>query len=490
MRYLVPLKEVCQPPRASAFIASLRAIGYSFNTAVADIVDNSVAAKATRIEISFDTDPAWVAIVDDGTGMSHDELIAAMQHGGAGPGADRRADDLGRYGLGLKTASLSQCRRLTVVTLKSGELSAARWDLNHVEDRDDWILLILDEVEINKQPGVETLLAFGHGTVVLWEDFDRATAGEMDPASALQILVLGSSAHLGLVFHRYLDPEHGKPLKITVNRLPVEPADPFIRHNPFTEVAGEEAKTINGHKVTIKAFILPHINKLTADELQAAGGKDRLRESQGFYIYRNRRLIKSGTWFGLLGRNELTRLARIRIDVPNALDHLWALDVKKSIATPPEAVRAVLRQIIHTVAERSVNVFQERRRRKVNGQITYLWDRSAVRGGIRYLINREHPLLSSMRECLSSQQASRLEGLLSALEISLPVRAIYVDQASNESVEQVDTELESHLRGILKDILRDIPATNQRTLLIAGLTAIEPFSNHPKLALSLASEIQ
>lgn len=480
--------EMLQPPRPSAIINSLRAIGYSFNTAVADIIDNSIAAGATRVDISFDIDPAWVAIVDNGRGMSRDELILAMQHGGTGPNDARAAEDLGRYGLGLKTASLSQCRRLTVVSIKHGIVSAACWDLTEVERRDNWVLLLPREEQFSKLPCYNDLTQFNHGTLVLWEDFDRATAGETDKGAALQKLVLGCGEHLGLVFHRYLAPEIGKRLEITVNRRQVEAADPFMKNNPYTELAGEETKVIDGHKVGIKAYILPHISRITHDEIERAGGKDRLRDTQGFYIYRNKRLIIGGTWFRLLGRDELTRLARIQIDIPNALDHLWGLDVKKSTAHPPEEIRRILRQIIGVVAQKSVNVFQERRRKKVNDPITYIWEHSRVRDAVRYDINRNHPLISGFLEDLSAKQRAVLNRILDTIEYTLPIRQIYVDQASNESIEQGTVETEERLRELLTDLLAGCASDSEREQILQGLRTLEPFSLYPNATMNLIGE--
>jgi hypothetical protein len=482
--------EMLQPPRPSAIMNSLRAIGYSFNTAVADIVDNSIAAAATRVDISFDIDPVWVAILDDGRGMSRDELISAMQHGGAGPTDPRSAEDLGRYGLGLKTASLSQCRRLTVVSLKDRVVSAARWDLDEVERRDSWILQLPRGADVSNLPGYADLLQNEHGTLVLWERFDRATAGEADKSHALQRLVLDCGPHLGLVFHRYLAPGIGqKQLVISLNRRPVEAADPFMRTNPLTELAGEETQFIDGHMISLKAYILPHISRITEQDLERAGGKERLRDTQGFYVYRNRRLITWGTWFRLLGRDELTRLARIQIDIPNALDHLWGLDVKKSTAHPPEEVRRILRQIITVVAQKSINVFQERRRKRTHDPVTYFWDRARVRDAIRYDINRDHPLLKSLQDNLPPEKQSLLNRVLDALELSLPVKSIYVDQASNESIDQSEPDMQASLRELLTALLSHCESETERKHLLDGLRNIEPFSSYPNLTATLTAEI-
>lgn len=481
--------ELHQPPRAAAIVNSLRAIGYSFNSAVADLIDNSIAADAKNIDIFFRTSPAYVCIVDDGNGMSHDELIDAMRHGGQGPTLHRSREDLGRYGLGLKTASLSQCRRLTVISLKHGKLSAARWDLDEVERRDDWILLIPADEELAEMPGVDLLNHQKHGTLVLWESFDRATAGEADPAGALQKLVLSCGDHLALVFHRFLAGEFSKKLTIAVNNRAVEPLDPFLRKHPFTELVGDESRTVDGQKVSVKAYILPHISKLTAADLALAGGKDHLRDMQGFYIYRNRRLIIWGTWFRLLGRDELTRLARVQVDIPNNLDDLWNLDVKKSAAFPPEAIRKLFKQIVHVVAAKSSHVFQDKRRKTDSSEVTFMWERTKSRDGIRYQINPSHPLVRAVAESLAPTAARNFEFLLEAIELSLPARSIYVDQASNESVRPDQDVLEQQLPAMLQAMLGLATSQDARLSLIRSLPHIEPFRNYPEITRTLTEQV-
>jgi hypothetical protein len=206
------MREVIHPPRVPAMLASLRALGYSFEAALADIVDNSVAADASRIDIQFPPEPRpYVAIIDDGHGMSGEFLLEAMRHGGTGPESERDPHDLGRFGLGLKTASLSQCRRLTVVSVQSGTLSAAAWDLDRIEEESDWILQVLDTEEAAAVPHVTELMARGRGTVVMWQGFDRATAGESSEARALGELVDIAASHLSLVFHRFMRSDEGRP---------------------------------------------------------------------------------------------------------------------------------------------------------------------------------------------------------------------------------------------------------------------------------------
>jgi hypothetical protein len=370
------------------------------------------------------------------------------------------------------------------VSLRGGQLCSARWDLDEIERTDDWILILPDASQALSLPGVDKLLEFGHGTVVIWEQLDRATAGDASPGEALQKQFLDCGDYLSLVFHRYISPETGRRLTLTLNGRALEAADPFMLKNPYTEFAGEESYLIDGKKIRARAYILPHIGKMHPEELERAGGKQRLRDMQGFYIYRNRRLITYGTWFRLASRDELTRLARIQIDIPNDLDHLWRLDVKKSAATPPESVRELLRHVIRVVAVKSENVFKERRRRGVaDTVITYLWERTKARSGVRFDINRGNPLVESFVESLTTIQYQQFERLLSAIELALPVRQIYIDQAGNEAVDQ-SPDTGDRLAELLTDLTSGLDS-ERRQKLIEDLLNIEPFKNYPQLTRSL-----
>ena len=480
------MREIILPPSAPAMLNSLRAIGYSFEAALADIVDNSVAAKAGIIQIQFRTSPEpYLAVIDNGHGMSLDHLIPAMQHGGVGPDQLRSADDLGRFGLGLKTASLSQCRRLTVVTLADAVLSAARWDLTTVEKRGDWVLGVLSPEEAARLPHTQELLSLGCGTIVLWEDFDRATAGESAGDRALEELVDRGRDHLALAFHRYLAGEESDhKLQISINNAPLKPVDPFLSTHRSTQRLPLEKLVVEGAVITFQPFILPHLSKLSSDDLALAGGEDGLRRNQGFFVYRNRRLITSGTWFRLQRQEELTKLARVRIDIPNSLDHLWALDVKKSAAHPPEAVRAGLRRVVERIANTSREVYRFRGRRSPSGPVIHVWERMIVREGVNYVINRNHPAVQALKSTLAETAADQLEQLLRTVELSLPVDALYADMASERKVQRSedDRETEAFLKGMLTRLVQAASgdaASGKR--LLAALPHIEPFSAHPSI---------
>lgn len=463
---------------------SLRAIGYSFEAALADIVDNSVAARAKRVGIQFRTLPSpYLAFIDDGDGMTEDQLVEAMRHGGVGPDRERRPGDLGRFGLGLKTATLSQCRRLTVVSKTGAGWCAARWDLDEVERSGDWALDVLGEEEASQIPQAAPLADLASGTVVIWEKFDRATAGEASETRALDELVDRGREHLGLVFHRYIAGDEGAGrLALSVNNLVLKPLDPFLRANRATQQLPEERLSVEGVDVVFTPYVLPHISKLTAADLALAGGEEGLRRGQGFYVYRNRRLITSGTWFRLVRQEELTKLARVRVDIPNSLDHLWALDVKKSAANPPEVIRTGLKRVVERIAETSRHVYRFRGRRAAGGSVIHVWHRLVVRGGVDYTVNRDHPIVEALRRALDPADQGLVDQMLRTVEMSLPTDALYADLASERRVPPSTDAGESEaflqdLAGRMLDAAGGDPA--RRSDILKALPTLEPFSTNP-----------
>ena len=360
------------PPYAPTLMESTRAIGYSIESAIADIIDNSVAAKAGRVDIDFfPIGEAYISILDDGCGMSEERLISAMQYGSKDPLDEREEYDLGRYGLGMKTASLSQCRILTVITKQNGVLSGAQWNLDHVKKAESWSLIILDDAEFNKYPSYDKLASLENGTLVIWQDLDKFAIGENDIAEAFSRKMMLIREHLSLVFHRYLSGEQGlKKLDIRMNELSIDPHDPFLSKKS-TQLMDEETIVVRGSKVKVKPYILPHVSKLTQKELKALGGKEGLRKQQGFYVYRNKRLLVWGTWFRLMRQGDLSKLARVQVDIPNSLDDLWTLDIKKSIATPPEDVKQNLAVIIEKISEGSKRTWTYRGKKETRDDVIH-----------------------------------------------------------------------------------------------------------------------
>ena len=480
--------EIYLPPSAPDLLESMRAIGYSFESALADLIDNSIAAQAQAINIRFSVaGEPYVAIVDDGIGMSPAELKNAMRHGSTNPGRTRDAHDLGRFGLGLKTASLSQCRNLTVISLRDGTLSARRWDLDHVAHRGDWILLIIPEDQARLLPHVDELVKQEHGTIVLWQNLDKLSADGESVQHALGEHMDLAREHLALVFHRFLAARQ-QPLMIALNKNPLCALDPFLTSHKATQPLPEEPFTIEGQTVTVEPFILPHLSKLTPAELKIAGGEEGLRRNQGFYVYRNQRLITWGSWFRLVRQEELTKLARVRVDITNQLDHLWRLDIKKSTAYPPAALREGLRQIIDRITDSSRRVYTFRGRRTNNDKIIHAWDRNEVRGGVTYRINRDHPAVNAIERLLPEHDAPLFGQLLQLLEQTFPFDALYADiaQERRPALDQATAEDEQALLDLAERIMSAIGDDKQSLKqFLDSLPSTEPFSQVPNLAVRI-----
>lgn len=478
------------PPIAPTLIESTRAIGYSLEAAVADIVDNSVAAKASKVEISFfPLHGAYISILDNGEGMDSEELTTAMQYGSQNPLEERNEYDLGRFGLGLKTASLSQCRILTVATKKAGVLQARRWDIDFVRSTGKWTLIsLVDDADIEGIPDIEKLKELASGTLVVWENLDRMKEGAIDFSKSMGKQIDAVRDHLALVYHRYLAGESGlNKLSICINGIDIEPIDPFLIKKS-DQTMQEEVYKIQGALIRVQPFILPHISKMTAEEIKTAGGKEGLRKQQGFYIYRNKRLLVWGTWFRMMRKGELSKLARIRVDIPNTLDNLWTLDIKKSSAIPPEEVRENLAHVIDRIGEKSKVKFTRRGKIETDDSQIHLWNRMKARdGGFYYEINRNHPIVETLTSELGDTR--QLYALLTQIERSLPLNQLYIDLNNDEHVENDRIQQDSEIEKAVKDMLPQGFSKSERITFLEKLKDIPPYKDYEGVLDKIVKEI-
>ncbi|MGA7178153.1 MAG: ATP-binding protein [Thiobacillaceae bacterium] len=424
MRELIMTTYGQVPPSPAALMESLSALGYSLEAAVADLVDNSISAGATGIKISFDWNDgmpfAW--ILDDGSGMSVNELVEAMRLGGVGPLIPRHMEDLGRFGLGLKTASFSQCSRLTVASRQSGVLACARWDLDRMERSDSgWELLE------GPEPGSEALLdpirtQDGSGTQVLWEIL--RTGAEGSQSRFLEVLER-VERHLAMIFHRYLDGD-ARHIRIVLNGRDVTAWDPFVTWHPATMPKPVARMRDQSGDITVRGYVLPHRDRFrNEDEHERAGGPDGWVAQQGFYIYRASRLIVAGGWLGLGGsrewlRDEASQLARIRIDIPNNIDSAWRIDVRKATARPPASLRDGLIRIAADIRRAAREVYAHRGARgplEPNAIPGRVW-RSTASRRYPYAIKREHPVVQAVIDM--SEDPALVEAMLVTIERTVP----------------------------------------------------------------------
>lgn len=477
-------------PFAPSLIESMRSLGYSFSSAIADLLDNSISAKAMNIKII--AEPALhpqLIILDDGTGMSAVELYEAMRYGSSNPLQQREDDDLGRFGLGLKSASLSQCRKLVVISKKDNVISGYSWDLDYVVEKGAWILKGYHDEEYRQFLKAELLENMEHGTYILLSDFDRIAEGAENLSDTFNKNLDDMTNHLALVFHRFLD----DGLKIFVNNVEIVARDPFLAYHRATQKKRENSFYINKQKITLKPYILPHLSKLNQDDLDKVGGKERLRGDQGFYVYRNKRLIVWGTWFRLEHKDELNKLARVMVDIPNSLDYMWSIDIKKSTATLPDIIKKNMYAAVYdsVLSSEAVHTYRGRKEKK-SGDFDYIWQRVKVRDGYEYVINREIPQLKALTDTLDNQQVRMFSSVLKMLEDSFPVSALYVDAAKGniEEKKKDDAELIEQIWGELQVQIDYIKGHGLPVLeYYKAFMKVEPYSNHKEIVCRIQEEI-
>jgi hypothetical protein len=430
---LIETLEVLPDP--VSLIESMRAVGYTTETAIADVIDNSISADATTVRVEYDAsrDP-FVVILDDGRGMNAVDLTNAMRHGSRNPADLRHSHDLGRFGLGLKTASLSQCRRLTVVSKQGESVHARCWDLDFVQVENRWVVVVPDAEERKRLPLYDQLLAQKSGTLVVWQSLDKLMSGSATPTEEMKSRMAGLHSHLSLVFHRYARKEDRFPaVGIVINGVRLMPLDPFLKDNSFTQpLEGQEIR-VGDQAVNVQPYVLPHMNHLDHDQAALAGGKEGLRSNQGFYVYRNRRLVIWGTWFRLVPKEEFYKLARVQVDIPNSLDHLWSLDIKKSAAYPPDIIRNRLRDLLPHFANTSrTTITYPGRKQKSNNGFAPLWERiEPSHGSFSYLLNADHPAIRSLSDALEPTAQNALQHILNLVAAALPFESIYSDMCSD-----------------------------------------------------------
>lgn len=473
------MKVLQQPPQAHSLISATRHIGYSLDAAVADLVDNSIAADAKTVDIDFeDSLNSYIAIIDDGDGMTPDELTSAMQYGSADPAQARSEKDLGRYGLGLKTASMSQCRVMTVISKKNGEIAARRWDLDYIAKHKDivWPLLILENDEWKDLPGVEVLKNRKSGTVVLWQSIDFG--GSYDEMT-FDDEMCKMSEHLALVFHRYIYGEDGiHKIRIRINGNALKPKDPFLQYVTNGK-QGHQCKAtqplgFGKSRITLQAFTLPHDKELTPEMRDSLGTGKALRRTQGFYIYRNKRLITYGHWFGLKAQGEFFKLARVKVDIPNSVDMKWSLDVKKSVAIPPKQIVAHLRAYVDSVVKQSKNAIRVEvfgRKVKAATDDPQVWESTVKDGTVTSVqFNRNHPVVKAALEA-----NVELEKLLRLFERTIPVDVIYYSRSSDQRMDNETPLSVDEMVDMLKGLVCMVPVGSARKMTFMSMLQSEPF---------------
>lgn len=480
------------PPKASAMLEALRGLGYNTATALADIVDNSIAAGAAVVSLCFSWQggQSTITVLDDGTGMSPSELDLGMRLGEKNPLEARSVNDLGRFGLGLKTASFSQCRRLTVASRKDGLTTSLRWDLDVIAKSQDDGWLLLEGTANGSQVLIMPLENQAHGTLVLWENLDRIVTTGYSEQDFLDV-VDRVERHLAMVFHRYLEGSRPR-LRILINGRPVTPWNPF---HLSTWSSPLEAILTERGPVEVQCHVLPHRDRLEPREYEIAGGPEGWTAQQGFYVYRKKRLLLAGSWLGLgHGRSwtkeEAHRLARIRLDIPDSADSEWKIDIRKSTARPPVSIRPKLTRLAEDTRSRARQVFAHRGNVRAVGSapLVEAWKVENLAGGVRYKVDTEHPVIRAVLDD-AGPILPQIKAMLRVIEETVPIQRIWLDTAEGKDVPrtQFAGNPPSEVLSVLEVIYRNMVVRKGMSSFSAKelLLHTEPFQDYPNLVMGL-----
>jgi hypothetical protein len=420
--------------------------------------------------------------------MSRDELVAAMRPASANPEDPRELHDLGRFGWGLKSASLSQARVLTVVSWMGKDFTAAIWDIDNLENWSMELLVGDDAFRLLKAaPTTKS------GTEVIWSRCDRLL--DQDILSSLDVQLNEKLSHaskqISLIFHRYLSGETGGKLVIKMQGYELKSVDPFMTTHPATQTVNEDIIKLQGkEEIVVQLFIIPHFSKLTVNEREILGGDEGLVRNQGFYVYRNKRLIIYGTWFRLIPHGELSQLMRVRVDLPNTLDKDWKITLDKSDAQLPVALRSGLKELLRNFGKRSVSANRKKGVDLTLDKKEPVWKRVVYNGRIRYQINRDHPFVWELTA--GSQDANITREALKLIESYVPTESMIKDREGNQ-LEQVQAITDPQIFEALIDAcfmacLRQ--AGRQPTLdeFLTFTNGMEPFSSQWKYSESYIKE--
>ena len=477
-------------PHPDALIESLRSFGYTPSAAVADLIDNSITAGASTIKIQmhWDGDNSWLTVLDDGHGLNKEELISAMRAGSQHPSVRRADHDLGRWGLGLKTASFSACRSLTVVSKSKGEPKVSRrWDLDHVNETKQWQLLH-DPTEVALRES-RVLDDAQQGTLIVWELMDMFIASDdtEDVTGRDHFLSTANeiAKHISMVFHRFM--KNPQKINFWLNDSQLLPWDPFLQDQSASQIVAHEHLP-SSPNVEVTAFVLPHVSKITPEIHSKGAGQRGWNAHQGLYIYRNRRMIVDGSWLDLpFKQEEHYKLARIMVDLPNSSDQIWKLDAKKSTVFIPAQVLPDLIRLARVTRAEAQEVFRHRtqqRSRNASNKFTSVWKVTPRGDGGRpiYRLDRTHPILANLIENTDRDIA---DVAITVIEQSLPVQQIWIDSSDHpgQDVKPFENVSDSKLIEVMNNVRTAFMEKNGDDLDTATsrLVAMDVFREHAHL---------
>lgn len=468
-------------PEPVPMLESNRNLGYSLREAIADLIDNSISANASIVKIHFDWESGKpkMTLVDNGDGMVLDKLVNAFKLGSSNPLDDRDPNDLGRFGFGMKTASISQARCLTVITRHkhSDQLHARALDLDFITVAQTWSLKYVDL----DAHGTDMLDSNSKGTIIVWDRWDRAPKKYEDFVMLHQEL----DNYLSVCFHRFIEK---KKLKIFLQNIEIKPVDPIPEGSQqFSRIP------LPGYDCYQTAYILQHPNFWEEDFNESRNFNsyrlfEGLERQQGIYIYRcNRLLTPAGGWLSQVRPTNSAKLSRVVIDYPNNADHLWSLDITKTNAEIPYEFKEEIKEFLNKSRLQSISKINRRSRqeeRKIRGKIgnglVWIQEVDNILQCWRYKPNLDHPLFQNLIQKKEVTEKNLIR-IFEILSTNLPVAKIIQNNDEdpgkhdrlnrNESLTEIEKELALKL-------IESISIDETRLQAIQVLLSIEPWCYH------------
>jgi histidine kinase/DNA gyrase B/HSP90-like ATPase len=419
-------------PNPEHLIKSIAEQGYSLETALADLMDNSIAANANMIEVLIDTssEPFTLFLADNGLGMSEEALKKNMQFPSASPESERKSKDLGRFGLGMKTASFSQTRRLTVLSKEKGSkiYSGRTWDVEYLK-LNGWRIIVNSAEEINelvdryKKISSEHLSKFDDfepNTIIIWNGlykFENYLEEKNRKEALSKEITQITTDYLSLVFHRFLEDKEN-PLKIRINNSIIDPFNPFLIDEADLRSLEPKQGDFSGETIKIEGYVLPSRSiEESKSPISIWTTKYRgLLDMEGMYVYRANRIILFGGWNGLIRKAQRLQLARLKVEVGNSVDHLLHLNVAKSQIVIPHELKKAFESTIEELKTEAEREYYNRGIRKFSGSKTtnhaQLFERISSNKGALLEVNKNFPLIKLFIQNLSKDQSSKLNMIL------------------------------------------------------------------------------
>ncbi len=337
---------------------SLRNQGYTLAESLAELVDNSIKAKAKNIELYlwFADDP-FILTMDDGCGMDENEIInkALIVPEDNSNYSDSGPDDLGRYGLGLKQGTFAHCKCLTILSKKEN-FSFKTQHMDHDKPND-----ILPKCSSNKivKSKIEELKNKKSGTIILWSDLDYLMKRRDSTQGNFYDQIERVKKHFTMIYHKRISQSN---LNIffqgndEINRI--KSFDPFYENNKDTMKLEDIPVNSRGSQVILKPYIIP--KEISSENLNKNGN-----ELQGLYFSRKNRIIDFGGWFEIdsesrtkLSTTDKFRRLRILTELPINNVEDWIPSQKNKINIP-DFFKKTMFQNIKKIREKYLDKIKE-----------------------------------------------------------------------------------------------------------------------------------